>query len=286
MIDSIERFLLPKAMKPTKQRKWILVGLGLVPLIAGLILFLNRGGEESTILSSPGSGSSGEVMDRSSRTGDDHDRQRSTISRASEAAGTESREFRFAATVLPAAPQEPETIEYPKFSSGGSGTQGSIRDQAGNTIWRASLEHPVYSISCSPDERKIVIGAGDGKAYIISNVGEKIADLPQFPRGRKMLGLGNWVWLGNDRLLGESGVQELDANGKPIACCGGHNVSESRFFVYDLQTAKLEEMQLPEKLQGKVVSVGKVLKSGELQLGHQGDEPVWCQVAALEGEGH
>lgn len=284
MIDSIERFLLPKAMKPTKQRKWILVGLGLVPVVAGLILFLNRGGDDSTVRSSPGSDSAGDVMDRSSRTGDDG--WRFTISSPSEAAGTEKRDFHFTATVLPAAPQEPGAIENPKFSSGGSGTQGSIRDQAGNTIWRATEEHPVYSISASPDDRKIVVGAGDGKAYIISNEGEKMADLPQFPRGRKMLGLGNWVWLGNDRLLGESGVQELDANGKPIACCGGHNVSESRFFVYDLQTAKLEEMQLPEKLHGKVVSVGKVLKSGELQLGHQGDDPVWCQIAALEGEGH
>jgi hypothetical protein len=267
-------------MNQTKQRKWIHISLGLVPVIGGLILFFNRGGEESTARSSPGSDSAGGVMDRGSRP-DDNGR-RLVSSRASEAAGDQQRDFGFMARVLPKAPQEPEAIENPKFSSGGSGTQGSIRDQAGKTIWRATEELPVYSISTSPDDRKIVVGAGDGKAYIISNEGEKIADLPQFPRGRKMLGLGNWVWLGNDRLLGESGVQELDANGKPIACCGGHNVSESRFFVYDLQTSKLEEIQLPEKLRGKVVSMGKVLKTGELQFGHAGDEPAWYQVTSLD----
>ena len=194
------------------------------------------------------------------------------------------RVFHFKAAELVQPPKEAQKIEYPKFRAGGSGTRGAIRDQKGNLIWRATKENPVYSISVSPNDQRIVAGAGDGNAYIITNEGEKISDLPQFPPGNDMLGLGNWIWLDNNRLLGESGVQNFDENGKPIGCCQGHNMSESRFYVYDLRTSKMEEMQLPENLQGKVVTVGKVLKTGELQLGHEGDGFGWYQVADLGEE--
>lgn len=192
------------------------------------------------------------------------------------------REFHFKATEMAQPPRDAEKIEYPKFRAGGSGTRGAIRDQKGNLVWRATKENPVYSISVSPDDEKIVAGAGDGNAYIITNKGEKISNLPQFPPGKDMLGLGNWVWLDNNRLLGESGVQNYDEDGEPVGCCHGHNVSESRFYIYDLLTNKMEELQLPEELQEKVVTIGKVLKSGELQLGHDGDGFKWYQVGELD----
>lgn len=191
---------------------------------------------------------------------------------------------RFVATLL-AHPPEPEIldkIEYPKFSRTGSGTRGSIRDAEGGVIWRASEDNPVFSISISPNDARIVAGAGDGNAYVITSDGEKLMDLPQFPPGKDMLGLGNWVWLDNERLLGESGVQKFDEHGRPVGCCQGHNVSESRFYVYDLRTNQMEEMQLPENLREKAVSIGKVLKTGELQLGHEGDGFGWYQVTDLE----
>lgn len=99
-----------------------------------------------------------------------------------------------------------------------------------------------------------------------------------------MLGFGKWVWLDNQRLLGESGVQKFDQNGKLVTCCGSDNVSESRFYVYDLTTGELEEMLLPEALRGKVVNISRVLDSGEILMGHGGDEFGWYQVADLGEE--
>ena len=93
-----------------------------------------------------------------------------------------------------------------------------------------------------------------------------------------------WIWLDNSRLLGQSGVQKYDEDGKLVTCCGGDNVSEMRFYVYDLRTGQMEEMQLPGNLRGKVVRIGKVLKTGEFQLGHEGDGFEWYRVADLEEE--
>ena len=195
-----------------------------------------------------------------------------------------SKKFQFIAKLLAVPPDEPKMIEYPKYQLGGSGTRGAIRDRNGNVIWRASKEAPVYSSSISPNDKKIVIGAGDGNAYVITNEGNKVIDLPQVPPGMDMLGLGNWVWIDNNRLLGESGVQNFDENGNPVGCCQGHNMSESRFYVYDLRTSRMEEMQLPENLRGKVLSIGKVLNTGELQLGHEGDGFSWYRVTDIGEE--
>lgn len=189
---------------------------------------------------------------------------------------------RFIAIPLPRDP-DPEIldkIEYPLYQFAGSGTRGAIRDAGGEVIWRASEESPVYSIAASPNDERIVVGAGDGNAYIITSGGEKLSDLPQLPPGKDMLGLGNWIWLDNERLLGESGVQRFDENGRPVGCCQGHNVSESRFYVYDLPTGELEEMLLPEDLRGKVVSIKRVMDSGEILMGHEGDEFGWYTVAS------
>lgn len=175
-------------------------------------------------------------------------------------------------------------IEYPKYRFAGSGTRGAIRDAEGMVIWRASEENPVYSVAISSNYERLVVGAGDGNAYVITNGGKKLSDLPQLPPGKDMLGLGNWKWLDNRRLLGESGVQKFDEKGRPVGCCQGHNVSESRFYVYDLQTGELEEMRLPEALRGKVVNISKVLKSGEMLMGHEGEEFEWYEVSNVSGE--
>ncbi len=189
--------------------------------------------------------------------------------------------FRFTAIALAIPPDDADAVVDPLYRMGGSGTRGAIRDRAGNEIWRATKDHPAYSIAVIPDDGRIAVGAGDGNAYIITSEGEKIADLPRFPPGRNMLGMGNWVWLDNDRLLGESGVEKVDDRGKPVGCCEGHGMSESRFFIYDIRTGRMGGLKLPEDLQGKVVSIGKVLKTGEFHLGHEGDDFGWYLAADL-----
>ena len=197
----------------------------------------------------------------------------------------EKKDIRFIANPLEKHPAEPEGVVYPAFKTGGGvGGRFTIRDQVGTLIHRGTKESPVYSISISPNEQLMWVNGGDVKSYIMNTKGEEVVNFPIVPPGQDVLMFGNWVWLDNNRLLGESGVQNFDENGKPIGCCQGHNMSESRFYVYDLRTNKMEEMQLPENLQGKVVTVGKVLKTGELQLGHEGDGFGWYQVADLDEE--
>lgn len=45
-------------------------------------------------------------------------------------------------------------------------------------------------------------------------------------------------------------------------------------------------MQLPENLRGKVVRIGKHLKTGELQLGPESGELQWYRVIAHKEEPH
>lgn len=185
---------------------------------------------------------------------------------------------KFVATPLADAPEENLAIEYPKFNVGGSGTRGAVRDSEGNVVFRATSESPAFGVSISPNEKLMWVDGGDRRSYIIDSNGKEIAEIPLKPSGKDMLIFGNWTWLDNKRLLGESGVQKFDENGRAIGCCQGHNVSESRFYVYDLSADELEEMQLPEALRRKVVSISRVLNSGEILMGHEGDEFGWYQV--------
>lgn len=253
-----------------KQKKLVFIA-GLLLLVPLYLLFWKQAHDDAKSKISP---KSGQGSSQSGARQADQDEQRVGRSRIAR-----NGKYHFSAIKLINPPNEADKIQSEKFYAGGSGTRGAIRDQEGNLVWRATLQNPVYSISMSPDDKKIVAGAGDGKAYVITNKGEKITDLPQFPPGKDMLGFGNWVWLDNNRLLGESGVQNFDENGQEIGCCQGHNMSETQFHVYDLRTKEMEEMQLPEDLRGRVVNVGKVLKTGELQLGHAGDEFDWYKVA-------
>lgn len=261
-----------------KQRKWLYV-VGLLLLVMSGLLFLKN--HESDSESEPSSGSVSSPSDP---------RENKSRPVESDEINTENvlmgeirnKEFRFAATELPAPPENADLVEDPKYRAGGSGTRGAIRDQERNLIFRATDESPAVAITISPNEKLIWISGGDKKSYIINTKGEEVANCPIVPPGKDMLRFGKWVWLDNHRLIGDSGVQKYDESGNLITCCGGDNVSESRFYVYDLRTQQMEEMQLPESLRGKVVSFGKVLKTGELQLGHEGDGFGWYQVTDLE----
>ncbi|MES2995407.1 MAG: hypothetical protein V4733_01195 [Verrucomicrobiota bacterium] len=261
-----------------KQRKWRYV-IGLLLLVLSGLLFLKNHESDSKIEQSSGSVSSASApQENKPRPAEPDEINTKNVSLGK----TQNEEFRFAATELPAPPEDTDLVEEPKYRAGGSGTRGAIRDQERNLIFRATDESPAVAITISPNEKFIWVSGGDRKSYIINTKGGEVANLPIVPPGKDMLGFGKWVWLDNHRLLGDSGVQKYDATGNLITCCGGDNVSESRFYVYDLRTNEMEEMQLPENLRGKVVSFGKVLKTGELQLGHGGDEFGWYQVTDLE----
>lgn len=118
-------------------------------------------------------------------------------------------EVQLAATPLTALPVNAEERIVSKYHSGGSATNGAIRDQAGNVIWRATEENLVFSISISPDETRIAVNAGDRNAYIVTAEGKKTFVLPNVPPGKDMLGFGSWIWLDDHRLLGSSGLEKF-----------------------------------------------------------------------------
>lgn len=252
-----------------KQKWFYLSGLVLLILALFLVLFPDLFHDRKE-------------KNRSFFTNSQREKNESEKDRASETSRNHrQRTFGFSAVALTKPPNEPKGVIFPKFKTGGSGTRGAIRDQEGNLILRASLEKPAISITISPNEELIWVSGGDIKSYIINSRGEEVADLPLVPPGKDMLGFGKWVWIDNNTLLGESGLQNFDEQGKPIGCCQGHNVSESRYFVYDLETEQMKELKLPETLNKKVVTIGKVLKTGEVQLGHEGDGFSWYRIESL-----
>lgn len=258
-----------------KGRIWIYVGVA-VALVLGVLFFLRT--SEEIITPDPTHSDRGRPHGFSSK------RDEKIEYRGSREEADENSKFIATPLSRPPKPEILDKIEYPKYRFAGSGIRGAIRDAEGEVIWRASEETPVYSIAASPNGKRIVAGAGDGNAYIITSEGEKVLDLPQFPPGKDMLGLGNWVWIDDERLLGESGVQKFDEHGQAVGCCQGHNVSESRFYVYDRLRGELEEMRLPDALRGKVVNIARVLDSGKILMGHEGDEFGWYEVASSVDE--
>jgi hypothetical protein len=170
-------------------------------------------------------------------------------------------------------------IENPPFElRGASGGRFAIRNKEGNIIRKGSEDDWVFSISASPSEKFIVVGAGDGNAYVIDSSGDKIIDLPQCPPGANMLGMGDWYWLSDEKLLGTSGLQRYDSDGKLISCCGGDNISESKMYAYDMNNNTMNELRLPESIAGKVLKVLQIKKSGVIQVAHEDDVPVWIAI--------
>jgi len=170
-------------------------------------------------------------------------------------------------------------VENPPFMlSGATGGRFVIRNRDGDVIRRGNEEDWVFSILPSPNEQLIVVGAGDGNFYVINSTGEKVIDLPQRPAGKNMLGMSSWHWLTNELLLGTSGLQKFDTNGNLISCCGGDNISESRMYVYDMNTNKMKQVQLPALISGKVLRIHKILNSGAIQVAHEDDEPLWIML--------
>ncbi len=264
-------------MKKTKpDRRYFILGLSVLSLTALLILW--KFGRQQEKPPSPLPGNSEKSSRNSLERGIS---EKGPIRQSRE---LDPKNYRFVAVPLPEYPDESSSIIYPAFDNpafqtgGGTGGRFTIRNRNREIIWRGNEENRVFSITASPDEELVWVSAGDGRSYIISADGKKIKDMPQRPPGKDLMVFDVWQWIDNDRLLGKSGIQKYDDNGILVTCCGGDNVSESKFFIYNLKTGRMEEMLLPGIFLGKVVTIRKVLNSGAFQLAHEEDEPHWFQI--------
>lgn len=159
--------------------------------------------------------------------------------------------------------------ENPPFEfRGGSGT-GRVIDQKGNVILESNKDFGIFGVSVGPDKQHVLVEGGDAKNFVLNPATGLKLQLPVYPPGSNMLGMGSWRWISKTKLLGESGVQAFNAKGAPMNCCEGHNVAQTKLYVYDVTTQKLAEVTMPSKVTQPVVNVVDVSSDGHVHLVHE-----------------
>jgi hypothetical protein len=157
------------------------------------------------------------------------------------------------------------------FTLLGRGTTGRIVDRNGEILLRSGPEIMLIGIELSPDESLVLARGGDSVNYVINPATGKKILLPTYPPGTGMLGFGDWHWVGNDVILGVSGVQASDAHGAEISCCDGHNVAQSKLYLFDVGSEELSELPIPKGVDRSVVTVVEARPDGYVNLAH--DDP-------------
>ncbi len=158
--------------------------------------------------------------------------------------------------------------ENPPFEfRGGAGT-GKVVDREGRVLMESGEEIGILGVEVGPDRQHILVEGGSAVNFVLNpTTGQKLK-LPLTPPGANMLGFG-WRWIGETKLLGESGVQAFNTKGAPMNCCEGHNVAQTKLYVYDVTTQKLAEVTMPNKVTQPVVNVVDVSNDGHVHLVHE-----------------
>lgn len=145
---------------------------------------------------------------------------------------------------------------------GGPGS-GRIVDMNGKVIMSSNDEIGIFGISLSPDQLQILAKGGDAVNYVIKpSSGDRIK-LPSFPAGENMLGL-NYHWIDNQNLLGISGIQARDSDGKLVT--NDNNIEKTTLYIYSLKTQNLIEISLPPEVTQPVVEIPEMGIGGYFRL--------------------
>lgn len=170
------------------------------------------------------------------------------------------------ATDMPAKAGSSENLPFKFF---GNDAVGRVVDQNGRVLIESGKEIGILGVAVSPNQQMVLVEGGDAVNFVLTpSTGSKIK-LPVYPPGANMLGFGAWHWISENKLLGESGVQALNAKGAPMNCCEGHNVAQTKLYVYDVTTQKLAEVTMPSKATQPVVNVVDVSSDGHVHLVHE-----------------
>lgn len=158
--------------------------------------------------------------------------------------------------------------ENPPFEFRGGGTSGRVVDRQGRVVMNSGKEIGILGVEIGPDKEHVLIKGGDTVNFVLNPATGLKLPLPLTSPGSNMICFG-WHWIGNTKLLGDSGVQALNAKGVPMSCCEGHNVAQTKLYVYDITTRKLAEVTMPAKVTQPVVNVLDVSSDGHVHLAHE-----------------
>jgi hypothetical protein len=161
-----------------------------------------------------------------------------------------------------------ELAENLPFKFYGNDAVGRVVDQNGRVLVESGQEIGILGIAVSPNQQMILIEGGDAVNFLLKpSTGDKVK-LPVYPPGANMLGFGAWHWISENKLFGESGVQVLNAEGSPTACCESLSVTSTMFYVYDVISQRLSEVIMPSNLNGFVLIVVDVTSDGNVHLAY------------------
>src|SRR5690606_23810207 len=109
--------------------------------------------------------------------------------------------------------------EYRPFR-GGPGT-GRVTDQQGRVLLESNSERGIFGAVVGPDEEKILVDASNssgGNCLVLKPATGRQITLPSRPPGANMFSL-SWHWIGQNLLLGVSGVEKIFHEGPHENCC-------------------------------------------------------------------
>lgn len=154
----------------------------------------------------------------------------------------------------------PDYVWYTQPSS-----LGTIKNSKGEIIFQASNELPFISMRSSVSVSKIVIISGNRNAFVIDPETKQQVALPKQPPEEGAKGFDTWEWLDNNTLLAEYSVPR-EGNENSVSCCEGHEIAETRLYVYNLKSNTLVKVVLPNQLKGTVFSIGRIAADGSVEV--------------------
>jgi len=164
-------------------------------------------------------------------------------------------------------PEDQETTPHPDFVWYTSPTSnGTIKDSKGDILFQATDEMPFSSLRSKAGVPFIVVVSGNRNAFVIDMVTKEQVKLPTTPPGIGMKGFETWKLIDDKTLLGLYYVPTLKPDGKPVGCCEGHNIAETKLYAYNLKSKTMAEVVLPKALKGTAFSVGRIANDGSVEI--------------------
>ncbi len=160
-----------------------------------------------------------------------------------------------------------------------------IKDSDGRVVFEASQETPFLGLKSFEGGQFLAINVGDGHFRVVNLETGEHQDIPNVPPGIDAVGFGTWEWTEATRLVGVSGVP-FTGEQTSQRCCNQHVVARSLLFEYDVETNSLRQIDLPEAVEDKVFTLGRIGDGGYIEListsghGDDGESLGWFQLTS------